>query len=193
MQMVYLFREIWHIHRKLLFLISALLVCNVLFYVVLQQFFVPRVVEREQSFIRKQSEARQLLRQSGGFADTPGQLFNQAQRDIAEFFKVIPEHRDFTGLIDELLMLAYRADLTIAQISYNPKVLKKVDLLQYELSFTVNGRYEQVKKFIHSLEQSPRIMGIQQINLSSVGEAGQAEVGVRLNLETVFHSEARES
>lgn len=189
MNAVELIRDIWQVHRKLLLLSCVLLACNLLWYLVLQQLLVPRVLEREQLFMNRQVEARQLLRQSGGLAETPEQLFVQAQRDVAEFHQIIPEHRDFTGLIDELLVLAYRADLAIDQIAYKQDMAKNVDLLKYELSFTVQGRYEQLKKFIHSLEQSPRIMAVSQIALSSLDGEGPATVGLRLKLETVFQSD----
>ena len=190
---VELFREIWQSNRKPLILIAALLIVNLTTYVLLQQFFIPRVVDREERFISRQAEARQLLRQAGGNAETPEQLFAQARRDIAEFQNIVPELSEFTGLVDELLMLAYRSQLNIDQISYTHKAAEKVDLLQYDLSFAVNGQYAQLKKFIHALEQSPRIMSIRQIALSSSDELGQAVVSLRLKLETVFQVEARES
>ena len=187
-----LFREIWQSNRKPLILIAALLIVNILVYLLLQQLFVPRVIDREERFISRQAEARQLLRQAGANANSPEQLFAQARRDIAEFQKIVPDLSEFTGLIDELLMLAYRSQLNIDQISYAHKESEKVDLLQYDLSFSVNGQYGQLKKFIHSLEQSPRIMSIQQIALSSSDQVGQAIVSLKLKLETVFQAEARE-
>lgn len=188
-----LIREIWQTHRKLLFLLAALLVSNLILYIALQQFFVPMVEDREHLFINRQAEARQLLKQAGGYADTPEQRLVLARQDIVEFLKIIPEHTEFTGLLNELMVLAYRADLNIDQISYSHKQSKNLDLLYYDLSFNVNGRYEQLKQFIHSLEQSPRIMAIQQIGLSSRDAEGSVEVSLRLKLETVFHAEAPQS
>lgn len=185
-----LLQAIWRTHRNLLILVGALLFFNLALYLVLQQFVVPRVEQREQDFIGRQAEARQLVRRSGGYADTPEQHYVKTMRDIAEFRRIVPQHYDFTGLIDELMVLAYRADLNIDQISYDQENLEKLDLLQYELAFTVTGPYAQIKQFIHALEQSPRLMGIRQIALNSKVDDGSTRVTLRLMLETVFIAEA---
>jgi len=84
-----LIREIWQIHRRLLFLLAVLLVANLMLYIALKQFFVPMVEARENLFIDRQAEARQLLKQAGGFADTPEQRLALARKDVAEFRKII--------------------------------------------------------------------------------------------------------
>ncbi len=193
MSRVELLKEVLRHHRTLVVLAGGLMILNGLFYLVLQQVVVPAVDQREQTFMHKQTETRQLLRRAGGYVDTPGQQLVKARRDIAEFRSVVPEHRDFTALIDELLVLAYRAGLQIDQISYSQEPLRQLDLLQYELAFTVTGQYAQLKQLIHALEQSPRIMGIRQISLNSKVEEGATRVALRLLLETFFTDEAQQS
>ena len=182
--------ELWQRQRRWLLAVGILLVVNLGLFVLLQQFLVPRVVEREQRFIQRQDQARQLLRESGGFADTPEQHFVRVRQDIARFQSIVPEHEDFTGLIDELLVLAYRADLNIRQIVYNTEDLPEVDLRQYDLSFSVTGSYENLKQFIHALEQSPRIMAIRQIELNTLDRENAEDGSLRLILQTVFRFEA---
>ena len=190
MQWAGLFGDLWQRQRRLLLAVGILLVVNLGLFVLLQQFLVPRVVEREQRFILRQDQARQLVRESGGFADTPEQHFVRARQDIARFQSIVPGHEEFTGLIDELLVLAYRADLSIRQIVYDTRDLPEVDLRQYDLSFSVSGSYENLKQFIHALEQSPRIMAIRQIELNTLDRENAEDGSLRLKLQTVFRLEA---
>lgn len=183
-------RELWQGQRRWLLVVGLLLVINLSFYVVLQQFLVPKVIEREQRFFQRQDQARQLLRESGGLADTPEQHYVKSRQDIARFQSIVPPYDDFTGLIDELLVLAYRSNLNIRQITYDTEELQSVSLRQYDLAFTVNGSFANLKQFIHALEQSPRIMAIRQIALNTSDQASGQDVSLRLNLQTLFQLEA---
>jgi type IV pilus assembly protein PilO len=181
---------LWGTHRGSLLFLGALLTLNVLLFVALSQFVVPKVVEEETRYLKRQTEVRQLLRNQGGHAETPEQLYVLASQDVSKFEQSIPEYRSFTTLIEELLVLSNRARLNITQISYSSEEVKKSPLLKFKLNFNVAGNYEQVKKFIHSLEQSSRLISIKEISLQSV-EGDAVKLG--LSLETLFWPGSRES
>lgn len=185
--------ELWQGQRRWLVAVGLLLVVNLSLYALLQQFLVPRVAEREQRFIQRQDQARQLLHEADGMADTPERHYLRTRQDIERFLSIVPDYEEFTGLIDELLVLAYRSDLTIRQITYATEELQSVALRQYNLAFTVNGSYENLKQFIHALEQSPRIMAIEQIALNTRDRDSGQEVSLRLSLQTVFRLEANKA
>lgn len=185
-----LFELLWKSHRKSLLLLGVLLVLNVSLSVSLEQFLVPQVSEEETRFLHRQAEVRQMLRKKGGAAETPEQLYVLANQDLTKFQKSIPEYRDFTGLIEELLVLSNRSQLNITQVTYTSEELKKSLLLKFSLNFNVAGDYAQIKKFIHSLEQSTRLITIKQISLQSVEDDG---VKLGLSLETLFRPGSRES
>lgn len=181
---------LWKSHRGSLLLLGSLLVLNVLLAVLLDQFLVPQVAAEETRYLKRQTEVRQLLRKQGGEAETPEQLYLQASQDLAKFQQSVPEYREFTSLIEELLVLSSRARLNITQISYASEELKENPLLKFSLSFNVSGDYEKIKKFIYSLEQSTRLISIKQVSLQSVdGDA----VNLGLSLETLFRPGSRES
>ena len=185
-----LLKLLWDTHRGSLLLRGVLLGLNILLFVALGQFIVPKVVEEETRYLKRQTEVRQILRNKGGNAETPEQLYVLADQDFSRFEQAIPEYLEFTALIEEILVLSTRADLNITQIRYSSENFKKVPLLKFSLNFNVAGNYEQVKKFIHSLEQSSRLISIKQINLQSV-EDNSVKLG--LNLETLFRPGSRES
>lgn len=190
MQLRAFYSQLWMSQRSAILLLTLLIVANLVLLVVLEQWLVPQVADRESSFLRRQAEVRQLLRQHGGEQATPEQQYELAYQDLVKFQQSLPEYRDFTALIEELEVLSGRAGLNIAQISYEAKELQPSSMLQVNLSFNVLGSYTQTKKFIHSLEQSVRLITIEQISLRGVNDDG---VNLRLNLETFFWSGSRDS
>jgi type IV pilus assembly protein PilO len=181
--------QLWKSQRGTLQLLAVLLLMNLLAYVAIEQYFVPRVAEQESYFLQRQAEVRSILHNQGG-ASTPEQLFVLASQDFSKFQQAVPDYQEFTGLIEELLVLASQARLNITQISYSSEELREAPLLKFSLSFNVTGEYEQLKKFIFSLEQSTRLLTIKQISLQSADATG---VNLRLNLETFFQAGSRES
>ncbi len=182
--------QLWESHRNSLILLGVLLILNLLLFVALEQIVTPRVAEQESTFLTRQTEVRQLLRNQGGAMNTPEQEYLMAAQDLSKFRQTIPDYQEFTGLIEELLVLSSRARLNITKISYNSAQLKESELLQYSLTFNVAGDYDQVKRFIHSLEQSTRLIAIEQIGLQGSDDKG---VNLRLNLVTYFWPGGRDT
>jgi type IV pilus assembly protein PilO len=185
MQLRALSEQLWKSQRRTLILLMALLVLNLLAYVVVKGLIVPGVIAQETHFLQRQAEVRQLLRNQGG-ATTPEQLYVLANQDFSKFQQAVPEYQDFTGLIEELLVLSSRARLNLTQISYHSETMKEAPFLKFNLDFNVTGDYAQLKRFIFSLEQSVRLIVIRQISLQSADDTG---VNLRLGLETYFRTE----
>ena len=184
-----LLEQLWKSQRGLLILLAALLALNLLIFAALEQLIVPKVAEQEVRFLQRQAEVRQQRHNQASTAITPEQLYVLASQDVSKFQQAVPDYQEFTGLIEELLVLSNRARLNITQINYSSEELKQSPLLKFSLGFNVAGDYEQVKKFIHSLEQSVRLITIKQISLQSADNEG---VNLRLSLETFFRAGSRE-
>lgn len=185
-----LLEQLWKSQRGLLIGLGILLVLNLLLFVVLEQWVAPKVAEQESLFLKRQAEVRQALHKQGSSARTPQQLYVLARQDLSRFEQAVPDYREFTGLIEELLVLSSQARLNITQISYASEELEKSPFLKFNLNFNVTGDYEQVKKFIHSLEQSVRLITIKQLSLQGADDDG---VNLRLSLETFFRPGSRQS
>lgn len=182
--------QLWQSQRGLLILLGVLLALNLLLFAALEQWLVPRVAEQENRFLQRQAEVRKLLHNQSSAAITPEQLYVLASQDISRFQQAVPEYQEFTGLIEELLVLSSQARLSITKISYSSEELKITPLLKFSLNFNVVGDYGQVKRFVHSLEQSARLITIKQISLQGADDDG---VNLRLSLETFFRPGSRES
>lgn len=190
MRWLELLRQLWQSQRGTLLLLAGLLALNVLAFGVLEKLVAPRLAEEESRFLQRQAEVRQLLHNQGGVARTPEQQYVLASQDLSRFRQTLPDYQEFTGLIEDLLVHANRARLNIDQISYAADDLPGAQLMKFSLTFDVAGEYAQLKKFIHALEQSQRLMVIRQISLRS---ADGDDVSLRLNLETFFLPGGRQS
>ncbi|PLX82234.1 MAG: hypothetical protein C0614_06165 [Desulfuromonas sp.] len=186
MQLRDLLTQLWRANRPMLAFLMVLLLANILLYLLLEQSLLPKVETSESRFIKRQTEVRQLLHNQGG-GDSPEQQYILASQDLSEFRQAVPGYVEFTGLIEELMELSSLAGLEISQIAYKPEQAGESGLLRYALTFNVGGRYEQLKRFIHAMEQSPRLLIISGIGLQSSDEGG---VSLRLSLETYFRVEA---
>lgn len=186
MYLAELLRYFWLDRRVALFVLAGLILGNLALYVVLQQYLAPKVFEREQYFIQRQADVRQMLRKRGGLVDTPEQQFMNARKDLKAFGDEIPPYEEFTAVIEELLVLANRSGLDLSKIAYQQKKDEDLGYLRFGLSFSVIGSYGQIKAFIHAIEKSSRIILIEQIALQSKAVDGVQEVTLRLKLETYF-------
>ncbi len=180
-----LLKEIWSGQRRSCLVLGWLIGLNLMVYLTLQWWGVPLVAERENRFIQRQAELRQSVQQ-GSAAEAPGVAFDRVQHELTEFYTRIPPHAEFTGLIDELVTLASRSRLELNAISYSSKPLESLSLLHYGVSFSVTGDYDQIKQFVHALEQSPRVLALQDIGLQYTDGQRRSGVSLRLSLSTYF-------
>jgi Tfp pilus assembly protein PilO len=181
-----LLQQLWSGHRLPLVVVGVLLLGSLVLAGAVQFYLVPTVNLREQQLLRRQAE----MRSGGARSLTPVQQFTRGEKDLAVFLGMIPPHREFTGLIAELQELADAAGLQLTQVSYRHETDEKRQLLSYQLGFALDGQYRDIKQFIHDLEQSQRLVIIEQINLQGDSQGEVAGVRLQLNLRTYFRVEA---
>ena len=179
-------RQLWSGHRLPLSAVGLVLLANVALLLTLKLYLVPTVNSREQQLIDRQAE----LRGGSAAGDSPAELFARGEKDLVAFRQRIPPHQEFTGLVVELQTLADEAGLELDQITYGHEWEKGSELLRYQLKFNLAGNYKEIKQFIHSLEQSPRLIVIDQVGLHGVGEKSETDVSLQLSLETFFRAGA---
>ncbi len=178
----------WRLNKKIPLLIAVLLIVNCLVFLGLQYFLSPRLEGLERRFIKVQNEVR---KQRAGSQDS-GQaqaVFWRAQDDLGIFVERIPPRAGLTGLIEELFDLATSAELGIDQINYDPQPIEGRDFLRYSLVFSVTGKYKQVKRFVYSLEQSDRLITMEQIGLTGEADSARGDVSLSLRFSTLFRKE----
>lgn len=174
----------WRLNRTVPLLIAALLLLNMAAYAVLAYLEAPRIDTLERRYIERQALVREA-RQAGAAIATPQRTFLRGRQDLEVFREAIPPRSAFTDLIGEVFSLASEAGLAIDRIGYDPEEDTGRNLLRYGLQFTVTGRYGELKRFVYALEQSERLIAIEELTLRS-GEAQGGEVALAVRLSTYF-------
>lgn len=113
--------------------------------------------------------------------------YKKVKNDISEFYKILPDKRDFTKIINFISTGAKKNGLKMPAISYqqekddNAKKDSKA-IHEYEkttLLFSVQGRYEGIRKLIYEIESSGYFFIIEDMNLKK----NDAKVSDSVNLQ----------
>lgn len=178
---------IWSAHRLLLMGLGGLFALNMLLFSLLYFGVAPKLTQTERELVLMQ----QQLRRSNSVA--PQQAYEQGMKDYARFRALLPSLRNFSELIGDLYTLAEQCNLEISQIGYTQKEFTETGILAYALKFSLTGTYDELKRFVYGLEESGRLIVIEQVTLNATkGEEGAALVSLSLNLTTYFGTEGKE-
>ncbi len=185
-----LLRIVWEQNRFLLILILLLLLVCGGFYLATDRF----VSNDLDALQRQQTTLHQQLRQQQLLIAREGAPLSSAERmvnDLAKFNQKIPSKVYFADFVGDLFAWAERVELEIKQVNYQPKIESDTGFLEYGLNFSVQGTYAQLKKFIHLLENSSRILIIDSIILTGrpLADSGKSEVALTIKLTTYFQEE----
>lgn len=82
------------------------------------------------------------------------------KEEVGEFEKRLRTYKDFPKLISYLFEQSYLSRVDIMNISYTMEEKKDVKLQKVILNITVDGTYEDVRKYIYSLEKSAHFFEI---------------------------------
>ena len=180
-------QAIWRTNRKIPVALAVLCLVNIAGYLLLTGVFEEKALDLERQYIRQQAEVRKA-EQGGRSAESPLVVYARGTKDLKTFREMIPPKSKLTGLIGEIDTLATSSGLKIDRISFKPEHLDGLNLLQYRLDFNVAGTYSQIKRFTHKIEQSERLMMIDEMALNSKDDV--KNVNLKLTLTTFFRAEA---
>ena len=182
-----LLKVVWEQNRGILIALMLLLLVCVGFYLADDLYVEPEL----EKLLSEQTSLHLQLRQQQQRVTTEGIPLSTAERmanDLSEFYAKIPPKAKFADFVGDLFSWADKADLAIRQVTYQPQIESELGFLKYGLSFSVQGDYGQVKKFIHLLENSSRILIVDNIALSGRPEpdGDKNEVALTIKLTTYF-------
>ncbi|PLX89222.1 MAG: hypothetical protein C0618_01545 [Desulfuromonas sp.] len=182
-----LIRTIWEQHRSLTIIVCLLLLINLAIFLAQSQLFDQRLMDKRDA-VRQQQNGLRVLQQQKQSGSMPVSDLEKVEKDLTRIQQMIPFEDQLSGLIGELFSTANDAGLSIKQVSYKPEMDKELELLRYDLQFSVSGQYGQLKHFIHQLEKAQRILVISDISLSGgEGRKGKtADVALKITLKTFF-------
>lgn len=116
--------------------------------------------------------------------------YKKAKNEISEFYKTLPDKMDFTKIINFISSSAKRNGLKMPSISYQQdkaddakKNSKAID--GYEkttLLFSVQGRYEGIRRIIHEIESAGYFLIIEDMNLERKDDKAADSVNLQIKV-----------
>ena len=176
-------------HRRLLLPLGALLAINigVLMLVVLPlRASVQRGGTRAQESSLALAEARAELATAEATRD--GQA--QATRDLDRFYReVLPADVSAAQRLthSKLSLLARSHDVVFLQSATSPETMQNSSLERLVVNYSLSGDWEDVQRFIHTIETLPDFVVIDNLSLTESGE-DNAPLALTLSVSTYFRA-----
>ncbi|MCX7770089.1 MAG: type 4a pilus biogenesis protein PilO [Proteobacteria bacterium] len=132
---------------------------NLLFWFV----FLPSKQNQLDRLISEYSALRNKIKNEGlsGF-----EYIYRMKEEVGEFEKRLRTSKDFPKLISYLFEQTYFAKIDLMNITYSFEEKKDVKLQKVMLNITVDGTYEGIRKYIHTLERGSHFVEINGIKLT---------------------------
>lgn len=176
-------------HRRLLLPLSVLLAVNIgvlLMLVLPLRAAVQSGGTRAQESSRALSEARAELNAAEATRD--GQA--QATRDLDRFYReVLPADVSAAQRLthSKLSLLARSHEVVFLQSSTSPEVTRESSLERLVVNYSLTGDWEDVQRFIHTIETLPEFVVIDTLSLSEGGDAN-APLALELRVSTFYRA-----
>jgi Tfp pilus assembly protein PilO len=111
----------------------------------------------------------------------------QTLERVEGYREEFPERNRLVQLGGELTRLAQTLSLKMPGVSYQPEPMKGVYLLRVKLTLGVEGRYGQVRRFLHELEKRRRYLVVERMALAEQrGQTQEGQVAMQLTLAGYF-------
>lgn len=180
---------IWREKRILLGILGVLLLANAIFFFTYRVQYENRLKDLDER--RQQSEARLVqARATRMTAENRVATYRRVQKDVQEIYTKNwgTERQRLTILIGEVKRLAVASNLGIPKAtSYSrtatSQLRSSIPAETVQITFTVHGDYQQVRRLINLLELSDQFVIIDQVSLSS---ADNQTLTLTLHLKTLF-------
>lgn len=155
----------------------------VLFAVAANALFSLTVLKKQGSEIAQlERSARESRYGQGGGR---GIDYAQIKEDVEVFKKRLPGEKKLTRVIGDILSAAKKNGLVIHAGDYGAETSRETGISKYTITFPVEGRYPQIKKFIYDVETLRYSLAIEDMALTS-SKALDGSIGLKIRVAVYF-------
>jgi Tfp pilus assembly protein PilO len=187
-----LVRRVVQEHRRMVLLLTAAFVVNLLAYAVIVRPLARSVANVEQSTLAAEQA---LTAARTEHAKATGTLTgkDRASKELATFYSSVLA-QDLTGArrltYGRLSRLAGQSRLMYRSGKYMPIAARDSDLTRLKANVELIGSYASMRTFIHAIETAPEFVVIDNIELAE-GSSGDGSLRLALELSTYFRTAGR--
>lgn len=178
--------EVLRHYSVLLGICAGVLVINLLFHL----FVVKGQGEKIEALGRLYLEKRQITF-TPEKKDRRTLVYHREKAALNAFREKLPSVSGLAGQAEELFGYIRNAGLSATMLNFRSEPLGGGLFLRYTTSFTVTGRYGDIKRMLIRLRNSPNLFCIEKLTIRrKQGESGELDMG--LTLATYFSREKDE-
>jgi hypothetical protein len=166
-------------NKLLVSIIGLILVINIAAVVWLKEQELTRIPKLHQTY-----EAKRKARIPEK-TDLQRIRINQSREDILRFVDLLPDKLLIPNVIQEILELLARSKLPRVNMTFTPESADFPGLMRYTTSFSVNGGYPMLRKFLADLQNSKTLFCIEGLSLAN--QSGDDRGPVSLNLKLALY------
>jgi len=170
-------------NRSLLVFLILLLVINISFAFYRSAKVEPRLAKSLAQLQSGTTTQQKILEEQ-----QPDQAYQKKYGELQQFFASVPLADNLPELVTDLYNLSRKSGISLNNISYAPKQISELEYLQYDIKFSVDGSYRQIKHFLHVIEQSPRLWAIGGIVLNGKEMNHHRSIHLDIALSTWFRT-----
>ena len=176
-------------HRRLLVPLGTLLAINI---GVLMLLVLPLRASVQSGGTRAQESSRALAEARAELATAEATRDGQARatRDLDRFYReVLPADVSAAQRLthSKLSLLARSHDVVFLQSSTSPETLRDSSLERLMVTYSLSGDWDDVQRFIHTIETLPDFVVIDDLSLSDRGE-DNASLALSLSVSTYYRA-----
>lgn len=117
----------------------------------------------------------------------------KAQKDLVQVWALLPADRDFAPLALGISDQANRDRVTMPTLSYRTEPTFVASTSKGLLQGPMSGRYEDLRRFIHTLETADELLFIEDLELSRSGSAPDDMLTFNIKLATYLRTDTEHS
>lgn len=182
---------IWREKRILLIVLAVLLAANTLFFFTYRVQYENRLGELDTRLDQAKAQLDTARRARNAAAEQLAS-YRKTQKDIRDIYEIrwSTQQQRLTAMIAEVQRLGHAANLVPKAFAFTrtaPKTVSSVKTpmgtIEAGITFSVEGKYEQVRRLINLLELSEQFLIVDSISLSSVNGDN---VNINVHVKTLF-------
>jgi Tfp pilus assembly protein PilO len=104
---------------------------------------------------------------------------------LDEFKSRMLSSDELSNVVGDIYSIARQNGLSIDNASYAPTDVADTDMSRYTISFPIEGKYKDIKKFIYDIETLAGLIVIDEISLSRAG-GRRSTVTLRMKVSTFY-------
>lgn len=159
-----------------------MLMINIVIYLVMVLPARNQVLEKEDVRQKIRKDINQKIHNMGQ-KQNQEIFYKKTINDLSQFKSLLLDQHEFSKIVDYLSVTAKKQKISIPSISYHQEKIDKEGFKKVSISFTVEGRYKDIKRFIYNLEDAKDFLILEDLGLARSGR-GSDPIKLQIRIAT---------